>query len=250
MLKKLFFISFMCVAMLSSVHAYTVGQSFTVVNKTDASVDVSINVPNSKESIQRKIVAGGETTINMDTSSGSAPFYITRTDNKELITQGRVVFYIDIWANRYSFLDAVSGSKGLDIDQKFYCQEEEAAGRLSQKVPAFDNQIVISGTPKGGIEKVTTFPAKIACKGLKSSELLPTYGFETGYAATCHDGRKAEFFRDKSKCKGALCHPNGYTYMENGTQKRIDALINNLDKHNSMDAEIGNVFCNSRTHRD
>lgn len=224
----------------ASSYAYVIDTHFTVENKTDVPMVITVDQPNGQTSNLLHIPAHESTQVYMQNGDNSGLLYQTSTSpftikaNGKLYLQGRVAYYVgaSVW-NKYSFLDAISAADGVKVDPSYSCKN----GGYN---PTFENKIVIDGTPHDELP-VKEFPSKVSCQGLKFSSLQDE---DRHYTPTCFDGMSSTFWKEIIKsCHHNICHD--VIRYTNGNEKYSVGLADSNPSKAEIDKRVGNLYCGS-----
>lgn len=191
MLKKAILTTF-AVCLSTASYAYIIGTNLTIDNKTNEAITIEITLPKNQTPIIQTIPALKSSIVYLENGdntgllyqSSTAPFNIKSKD--KIYVKGRIGFYVGASAwNKYSYLDSVSAAKGITANAVYSC----ANGGNN----TLENKIVISGTPDNA-SITTEFSQDTSCKGLQSSRLENTNGYEnSSYSVVCSNGKSTTF---------------------------------------------------------
>jgi hypothetical protein len=236
-----------CISLSS--YAYVVQTNFTVENKTDVPMVISVDQPNGQGSNTLSIPAHESTQVQMQNGDSSGLLYQTATapftikadgKNGKLVAQGRIAYYVgaSMW-NKYSFLDALSAAEGITIDPIYSC-------RNGGYGTTFDNRIILDGTP-GNELFAKIFPREVKCQGLKSSEFEEHNGIR--YSPTCFDGTSSTFTKTY---EGLYCNPatpgickQSFGYYDGKEMFFVEPLKDETALKAELIKKVGNGYCRS-----
>lgn len=240
--------------------AYQVKAYLTIDNKTNVPMQIIVEQPNKQPTLIQDIPALHTTRVTKSQNDFGAPlengmsyilslnqshafFTITGIgENKyKLYMQGRINYYAGAGAyDKYSFIDNISAAQGLSFEPSYTCR------RATQTDQAFNNQIVIEGTPGNTLDLVPKFDEDGFCQGFKSSSMRDGEGVDQKnqyYTPVCFDGTSSIFWRTMAADHHGFEYPAYYNGNYNnlygiGGTSPYDPRFKDL-----VDKWVGNRYC-------